>query len=114
MTETQSASRTETIRAFNDRLRIRGEGGKTVLSRGVATLPPDELVSVLRGVAAFAAFSPSNDPYGEHDCAIFDAGFHRVLWKVDYYDHDLQYLSQDPADPELTRRVLTIMLAEEY
>jgi hypothetical protein len=114
MIETQTLDRTSTIRDLNDRLRAKGDGGRTVLSRGIAALPPDDLVSVLRGVAAFSAFNQANDPSGEHDCAIFEASAHRILWKVDYYDLDLKHLSEDPADPELTRRVLTIMLAEEY
>lgn len=114
MIDTQTLDRTNTIRDLNDRLRTKGEGGRTVLSRGIAALPPDDLVSVLRGVAAFSAFDQANDPLGEHDCAIFEANAYRVLWKVDYYDLDSQHLSEDPADPELTRRVLIIMLAEEY
>lgn len=114
MIETQTPDRTACIRALNDRLRVKGEGGRTVLSRGIAALPPDELVEVLRRVADFAEFTEANDPHSEHDCAIVDTGMHRVLWKVDYYDPDLRFLSADPADPDLTRRVLTIMLAEEY
>ena len=36
------------------------------------------------------------------------------FWKIDYYDHALENGSENPADPEITRRVLTIMRADEY
>ncbi len=38
----------------------------------------------------------------------------RYMWKIDYLDRDLKYLSKDPADPRLTRRVMNIMFANEY
>jgi hypothetical protein len=36
------------------------------------------------------------------------------MFKIDYYDQNMEYGSPDPADPRLTRRVLTIMLASDY
>ena len=37
-----------------------------------------------------------------------------ILWKIDYYDRSYQMASEDPADPEITNRVLTVVLASEY
>ncbi len=38
----------------------------------------------------------------------------KLFWKINYYDRDLEFGSENPADPAITARVLTIMLAEEY
>ena len=99
---------------LNDTLRCHGQGGITQLSRGVRHLSDDLLQHVLQTVAKFDAFTPDNDPYGEHDCARIDVAGTAILWKIDYYDKHLAAGSPDPADPECTTRVLTIMLAEEY
>lgn len=37
-----------------------------------------------------------------------------VFWKIDGYDCALRIGSEDFADPAVTRRVLTIILASEY
>ncbi len=62
----------------------------------------------------FSDFTTENEPHGEHDCALMTAGGERIIWKIDYYDRELKHGSPDPADPEVTTRVLTIMLASEY
>jgi Protein of unknown function (DUF3768) len=79
-------------------------------------------------IETFDTFTKDNDPYGERDFgAVYQCADgqwtaerpaigerERVFWKLDYYDRDLKYGSDDPADPSKTRRVLTIMLAKEY
>ena len=49
-----------------------------------------------------------------HDFGAFVHNGERVFWKIDYYDPSLTKGSEDPADPQQTARVLTIMLASEY
>jgi Protein of unknown function (DUF3768) len=38
---------------------------------------------------------------------------HLFLHRI-YFDHSLNHHSPDPADPSVTERVITIMLAKEY
>lgn len=102
------------VRRLNDQLRCNRVGGRIMITRGIEALGPLAVVSVLDAVASFDAFNRDNDPYGEHDCAILEVEDIRVLWKIDYYDKTLSFGSEDPADPSVTTRVLTVMLAEEY
>jgi hypothetical protein len=37
-----------------------------------------------------------------------------IFFKIDYLDQAVTCHSPDPADPSVTKRVITIMLAEEY
>jgi hypothetical protein len=105
---------TGVIRTLNDALRRTGVGGETFITRGIQSLPAAVQVAILQRVASFNDFSEDNDPHGEHDFGIVEFDGHTVDWKVDYYDLDLRYHSPDGADPTVTRRVLTVMLAEEY
>jgi len=65
-------------------------------------------------VRRFDAFTPDNDPHGEHDFGSFTHQRHKLFWKIDTYDATCEFGAEDPADPTRTTRVLTIMLAEEY
>ena len=104
----------ERIRALNDMLRTTGIGGKTRLTSGLVAKVPDFVEHAVSAVRAFNAWSEDNDPWQEHDCATLDVDGETVIFKIDYYDLNMEYGSPDPVHPNVTRRVLTVMLAEEY
>jgi hypothetical protein len=104
----------EKIRALNDAFRSTMSGGRVMLTAGVDALPSDVKAMVIRKVATFSDFTPDNDPHGEHDFGGFSLGGRKFFFKLDYYDAEMQFGSEDPADPAKTTRVMTSMLAEEY
>ena len=103
---------TAKIAALNGHARRSFTGGRVVITQGVQAL--NDLPSVLDQVRRYSAFTPDNDPYGEHDFGSFRHDGITIFWKIDTYDVDLQMQSPDPTDSAVTARVLTIMLAEEY
>ena len=102
------------VRVLNDNFRSTFIMGRVVMTAGVAALPMDVKAHVLIRGQTFSEFNADNDPHGEHDFGSFDLAGEKFFWKIDYYDLDMTSGSDDPADPEKTTRVLTIMLAEEY
>lgn len=112
------AQKTEEYRAkvmeLNDAFRRSFEGGKLFMTANVANLASDVQAMALRKVATYADFDEDDNPWGEHDFGAFDLAGQKFFWKIDYYDKDMEYGSNDPADPEKTTRVLTLMFAEDY
>lgn len=107
------------VAALNDQFRKTGLGGKIVLTQGVRGLPQNVIAYILYKVQHFNEltneFTQDNDPYGEHDFGVIKiADVGTFYWKIDYYDLDLRYGSEDPSDPTKTTRVLTIMFNHEY
>jgi hypothetical protein len=121
-------SRAERIARLNDLARrAMGIACVVVATEGIRALPEDDQSRLRELVEAFDAFTPDNDPYGERDFGAIYQGADgvwsisrpvdvavTVFWKIDAYDRDLRFGSEDPANPAITRRVLTIMLASEY
>ncbi|MFB7143370.1 DUF3768 domain-containing protein [Agrobacterium deltaense] len=110
MTITQTAR----IRELNDVFRTTWITGKVFITSGIKGLPDAIQSDIVEAVQKFNAFTPDNDPHGEHDFGAVTIEGHKVFWKIDYYDWTMQYGSEDPANPAVTKRVLTIMLAEGY
>jgi len=113
--ETDLETRRLKIKKLNDLLREHAIGnGSMVVTSGVAALSEAARTNVIAAVQAFDAFSADNDPYGEHDFGAFESEGEKFFWKIDYYDLSLAAGSPDPADENVTHRVLTVMLASEY
>ncbi len=102
------------IRDLNDNLRRSFRGGLVVMTSGVEALGVAAIRRLVVRVRNFDTFTPDNDPHGEHDFGAFIHEGQQFFWKIDYYDPTLNMGSPDPANPKVTRRVLTIMLASEY
>ncbi len=105
---------TERIRALNDALRRDLINGHAVITAGVAALGPEAVARIVKPITVYDDFCHANDPYEEHDFGALEVDGQVILFKIDYYDKALTYHSPDPADPSVTERVITIMLAEEY
>ncbi|RWP13970.1 MAG: DUF3768 domain-containing protein [Mesorhizobium sp.] len=107
-------NRQQRIAQLNDCLRKSAQGGRIVMTAGVAALSASDIADIVAAVATFYAFDDDNDPHGEHDCAVLEVAGKTVIWKIDYYDRSMTFGSDDPVDPAVTTRVLTVMLADEY
>lgn len=126
-----SASQRDRIARLNDLARsAMGVACTAVATPGFRSLPASDQSRVRELIETFDAFDEANDPHSERDFGTIyqlvdgrwtterprlrDDEHERVFWKLDYYDRDLRFASEDAADPAVTRRVLTIMLSDEY
>jgi Protein of unknown function (DUF3768) len=73
------------IAALNDAFRSTFQGGRVLITAGISALPPILAAEVLERVRTFNAFTPDNDPYGEHDFGSFELANHKFFWKIEYY-----------------------------
>lgn len=102
------------IAKLNDAFRSTFQGGKVMMTKGVASLSEETQAVILIAVREFNTFTPDDDPHGEHDFGSIVVSGNHCFWKIDYYDATLEFGSENPADPAKTTRVLTIMLSDEY
>ena len=128
-----ATAREQTVRIarLNDLARsAMGVACTAVATVGFRSLPEADQSCVRELIETFDVFDEDNDPHGERDFGtiyqLADGRWtterprlrederERVFWKLDYYDRDMRFASEDAANPAVTRRVLTIMLSDEY
>lgn len=104
------------ITQLNDAFRRSGGlRGRWLITPMVADLSPEQHSELTMTIMRFEAFTPDNDPYGEHDFGAVELCGSDWFWKIDYYaDSTCLFGSENPADPEKTFRVMTVMHASEY
>ena len=102
------------IKILNDKFRHSLQGGRVILTSGIRAKTQDEIAEILEKVRSFDNFTTANDSYGEHDFGSFDYKGQKIFWKIDYYDLNYEYMSENPADPTITNQALIIMLASDY
>ena len=102
------------IKTLNDNFRRTFSSGKVMLTCGISAKSQNEVAEILNQVRCFNNFTKANDPYNEHNFGSFDYNGEKIYWKIDYYDKDYQFYSEDPSNPDITNRALTVMLASEY
>jgi hypothetical protein len=96
------------VASKNDAFRRSGFG--VTVTTGIQNLPDvDGLMAAIRD---HDTFNEDNDPYGEHDFGSLSWHGSKVFWKIDYYNQALGAW-EDP-ESERCRRVMTVMLADEY
>jgi len=88
--------------------------GMVVITSGVQAFEDKLRAAIVDQISLFDDFTEDNDPHKEHDFGSVTVAGHKIFWKVDYFDLGLKMLSPDPANQNVTNRVLTIMLASEY
>jgi hypothetical protein len=112
-TETTSAQ-TNRIRNLNDALRKNFSQGHAVMTTGIAALEAEAVGCLVKTIEVYDDFYHANDPHEENDFGSFETDGHMIFFKIDYYDFTLTEHSPDSPDPAVTKRVIAIMLAEEY
>jgi len=114
MTDTTELPRAVTIARLNDQLRQTGTGGSIVITDALRKVSGFNAIALATALASYDGFDADNDPHGEHDFGDLTLFGEDLLFKVDYYDKDLTFGSDDPANPDVTQRVLTVMLAQDW
>jgi len=109
-----SMLRAEPIALLNDNLRKNGNGGSVMITQNLQRVTGFDPVVLAKALADYADFDADNDPHGERDFGNMTLWGYDLIWKIDYYDKNHKYGSDDPANAEVTRRVLTVMLASDW
>ena len=110
---TATLPRAENIARLNDALRKACDGGTIMVTQSALVLNGFDRSALLAALASYDGFDVDSDPHGERDFGDFSLFQTDLYFKIDYFDLDLKFGSDDPADASITRRVLTVMTEQD-
>jgi len=99
------------IGELNDQFRAMSQFN---LSPYVQGLDLANRLALIRLVQDFNSFPLADDPYQEHAAGAISYQGEPYFWKIDYHDITQDGPSPNLFDPDVTRRVLTLMHLSEY
>lgn len=105
--------RAEAIARLNDQVRF-GNDGTVMVTQGVQSITGFDATELAELLANYDDFTHENDPHGERDFGLISYKGWDVIWKIDPYDKELKFGSDNPADPAVTTRIATLLLASEW
>lgn len=88
--------------------------GTVVVTCGVRDRGRGFVTNAILAAAFDTEFSEDNDPWGDRSFGTVTVQGDKLFWKIDYFDNTRVYGSDDPSDPAMTHRVLTILFPSEY
>ena len=83
-----------------------------MVTQGIAAR--SDVWDIVQQIRRYNSFGSDTDTHGEHDFGSIEVNGQRIFWKIDYYGEDLASSAPDPANADITTRVMTIGLLAEY
>ena len=81
------------------------------MTAGIAALGPEAVARIVKTIAVYDDFCHANDPT-KSTTLVVRSRRPRIFFKIDYFERPHLSLA-GPSDPAVTKRVITIMLAED-
>ena len=102
------------IVALNDAFRRQFGPDDVILSRGVAALCPEADRGDLFTEIKHAIATQLDDAFGERSCGFVSYRDIPIAWRIEYYNLAGDDDSADPADETVTRRMMTLIIADTF
>ena len=106
-------SKAERLRALNDQLRTTFIGGTVMITKGIEAIPFAKRKRILEQVRSFGAFDAENDPTASMIARSSKPRANASCSRSTIPIARCGFIRRS-ADPAVTARILTIMLASEY